>query len=214
LAEERAITTAPWWLEMPNRSCVLDYESGDETISIAAKFVESDSWGGEPVRLRFRTFSVAGTITVVPPEVRLLAIVGGMSCVYVLRVIEGAKDFLVLDSHPLSMAQRRLRQFPRTPYRLGPCTAVVHTAGKHWRGLIEFHVHDVSTHGVGFTLAAGHRDRVEVGNYLRAPVTLPDGARSWIDGEIIWLTSDGRGGLLTRRAPHWEVSPTSGVGRI
>src|SRR5947209_7221840 len=214
LAEERAITTEPWWLEMPNQSCVLDYQSDDETISLAAEFVASDSWGGEPVRLHFRTFPVSGIPTVAPPEVRLLAIIGGMPYVYVLRVIEGAKDSLVLDSHPLSMAQRRLREFPRTPYRLGPCTAVLHTAGKHWRGLIEFSVRDVSRHGVGFTIAAGHRDRAEVGDYLRAPVTLPDGSRSWIDGKIIWLTPDGRGGLLTRRAPHWEASPTSGVDRV
>ena len=107
------------------------------------------------------------------------------------------------------MTQRRLREFPRTPYRLGPCTAVVHTSGRQWRGLIEFHVHNVSSRGVGFTIASGHRDRVAVGDYLRAPVTLPTGERSWIDGEILWLTSDGRGGLLTRRAPQWE-KPSSG----
>jgi hypothetical protein len=53
-------------------------------------------------------------------------------------------------------------------------------------------------------VVTGHADRVAVGDYLRAPVTLPDGQRSWIDGEVIWLTTDGRGGLLTRRAPQWQ----------
>ena len=67
----------------------------------------------------------------------------------------------------------------------------------------------MSSRGVGFTIASGHRDRVAVGDYLRAPVTLPTGERSWIDGEILRLTSDGRGGLLTRRAPQWE-KPSSG----
>lgn len=209
LIEESVTQVGAWWLEMPNRACVLDYGRGDETVSIAAEFVESQVRADGRAYLRFRTFPVSGAVTALPTEVRLMSIVGGASCVYVLRVIEGAKDFFVLDSTPISMTQRRLREFPRTPYRLGPCTAVVHTSGRQWRGLIEFHVHDVSSRGVGFTIAAGHRDRVAVGDYLRAPVTLPNGERSWIDGEILWLTSDGRGGLLTRRAPQWE-KPSAG----
>jgi hypothetical protein len=204
LIERDRRQTGAWWLEMVNRACVLDYGRGGETISVAAEFVTSEAQADGSARLRFQTFPVAGTVTAPPAEVRLMSIIGGASYVYLLRVIEGAKDYLVLDSVPLSVTRRRLRAFPRTPYRLGPCTAVVHTAGRQWRGLVEFHVHDVSAHGIGFTLAAGHRDRVSVGDYLRAPVTLPSGARSWIDGEVLWLTADGRGGLLTRRAPRWE----------
>jgi hypothetical protein len=212
LIEQNVAQAGAWWLEMPNQACVLDYGHGDETVSIAAEFIASEARAGGGTDLRFRTFPVSGTGTVLPTEVRLMSIVDGASCVYVLRVIAGAKDFLVLDSFPLSMTQRRLREFPRTPYRLGPCTAVVHTSGRQWRGLVEFYVHDVSSRGVGFTIATGHRDRVAVGDYLRAPVTLPSGQRSWIDGEILWLASDGRGGLLTRRAPQWEQPMPEKVG--
>ncbi len=204
LIEQNVAQAGSWWLKMPNQACVLDYGHGNEAVSVAAEFIASEQRAGGEIRLRFRTFPVSGRVTAPPDEVRLMAIVGGASCVYVLRVIEGAKDYLVVDSTPLSITQRRLREFPRTPYRLGPCTAVVHTAGREWRGLVEFYVHDVSSRGIGFTIAAGHRDRVSVGDYLRAPVTLQNGQRSWIDGEVLWLTSDGRGGLLTRRAPQWE----------
>ncbi len=194
----------PWWMEMPNRACILDYGAGAETVSVAAEFMATEPSGDGPAHLRFRIFPVTGVMTAPPSEVRLLSIVGGSSFVYVLRVVAGDPETLVLDPTPLATTQRRLREFPRTPYRLGPCTAVVHTPVRQWRGLVEFFVHDVSSHGVGFAVSSAHRDRVQVGDYLRAPVTLPNGERSWIDGEIIWLTTDGRGGLLTRRAPEWD----------
>lgn len=194
-----------WWLEIPNRACVMDFASGDQTVSVAAEFLDSLEQSDGTVALQFRTFPVTGiAISTAPNEVRLLSIVGGSSCVYVLPVITYDVDLIVVSAEPVAMTQRQLRRFPRTPYRLGPCTAVVHSAVRQWRGLVEFWVHDVSTHGVGFVVMEGHADRVIVGDYLRAPVTLADGTRSWIDGEVIWLTSDGRGGLLTRRAPQWE----------
>lgn len=202
-----------WWLEMPNRACVMDFASGDQTVSVAAEFIESLEHSDGTTALQFRTFPVGGMETVSAPlEVRLLSIVGGSSCVYVLLVITYAVDMIVVSAEPVAITQRQLRRFPRTPYHLGPCTAVVHSAVRQWRGLVEFWVHDVSTHGVGFVVIEGHADRVIVGDYLRAPITLPDGTRSWIDGEVIWLTSDGRGGLLTRRAPQWvteQSNPTS-----
>src|SRR4051812_37424157 len=124
LIERNVGQAGSWWLEMPNQACVLDYGHGDETVSIAAEFIASEARADGGTDLRFRTYPVSGTIAVLPTEVRLMSIVGGSSCVYVLRVIEGARDFLVLDSIPLSMTARRLREFPRTPYRLDPCTAV------------------------------------------------------------------------------------------
>lgn len=196
-------------MEMPNRACILDYGTGAETVSIAAEFVATEPSADGRAYLRFRIFPVTGTIAAPPTEVRLLSIVGGSSFVYVLRVVAGDRETLVLDPIPLAATERRLRAFPRTPYRLGPCTAVVHTPVRQWRGLVEFFVHDVSSHGVGFAVASAHRERVQVGDYLRAPVTLPNGERSWIDGEIIWLTTDGRGGLLTRRAPQWHKEPAA-----
>lgn len=209
MAEERDTQPGPWWLEMPNRACVLDYGTGTEAVSVAAEFITEEPSANGCTHLRFHIFPVSGTIAAPPAEVRLLAIVGGVSCVYVLRVVAGNAETLVLDAVPLAMTQRRLRAFPRTPYRLGPCTAVVHTPVRQWRGLVEFFVHDVSSHGVGFAVASAHRNRVQVGDYLRAPVTLPNGERSWLDGEIIWLTTDGRGGLLTRRAPQWHNERTA-----
>lgn len=194
-----------WWQDMPDRACVMDYVDGEQTISVAAELTDLADNAVDATKLRFRTFPVSGAqATVAPSEVRLLSIVGGSSCVFVLRVIEFGTESLVVDAQPISLLRRPLRRFSRTPYQLGPCTAVVHSAVRQWRGLVEFWVHDVSTHGVGFAVVAGHADRVAVGDYLRAPVTLPDGQRSWIDGEVIWLTSDGRGGLLTRRAPQWH----------
>ncbi len=117
----------------------------------------------------------------------------------------------MVDAQPTSHTQHPLRRFPRTPYHLGPCTAVVHSAVRQWRGLVEFWVHDVSIHGVGFSVVAHHADRVAVGDYLRAPVTLPNGQRSWIDGEVVWLTTDGRGGMLTRRAPAWQSDSSAPI---
>jgi hypothetical protein len=198
-----------WWQELPNRACVLDYAFGEQIISVAAELEDPTDGAAGAMALRFRVFPISGArATASPSEVRLLSIVGGSSCVFVLRVIEFSMESLVVDAQPVSSTQRPLRRFPRAPYQLGPCTAVVHSAVRQWRGLVEFCVHDVSTHGVGFAVISGHADRVAVGDYLRAPVTLPDGQRSWIDGEVIWLTTDGRGGLLTRRAPEWRV-PTA-----
>lgn len=199
-----------WWLEMPNRACVLDFASGEQTVSVAAEFEVSLDRPNGPTTLRFRLFPVQGFYgEFVPNEVRLLTIVRGSSCVFVLHVVEFARDYLTVDAHPVAMTRRPLRRFPRTPYQLGPCTAVVHSSVRQWRGLVEFWVHDVSAHGVGFAVIAEHADRVTVGDYLRAPLTLPDGQRSWIDGEVVWLSSAGRGGLRTRRAPDWQVGNIS-----
>lgn len=202
-----------WWRELSNRACILDYGFGDQTVSVAAELDQPLDDGDETQPLSFRVYPSPGyTATASPTEVRLLTIVGGSSCIFVLRVRAWTVESLVVDATPISMTQRPLRRFPRTPYRLGPCTAVVHSAVRQWRGLVEFWVHDVSSQGVGFAVVAAHADRVAIGDYLRAPVTLPDGQRSWIDGEVIWLTSDGRGGLLTRRAPEWRAeseSPTT-----
>ncbi|MGI8856498.1 MAG: PilZ domain-containing protein [Thermomicrobiales bacterium] len=199
-----------WWQEMPNRACVLNYVSDEQIIAFAAELEEPLDGATDATTLRFRVFPVSGPHATAPPsEVRLLSIGGGSSCMFVLRVIEFGMESLVVDAQPVSSTQRPLRRFPRTPYQLGPCTAVVHSAVRQWRGLVEFWVHDVSPHGVGFAVVTGHADRVAVGDYLRAPVTLPDGQRSWIDGEVIWLTTDGRGGLLTRRAPEWRVTTTA-----
>jgi hypothetical protein len=204
VAKSDAFPTA-WWQEMPNRACVMDYVDDERTISVAAELIDPADGVVNATTLRFRVFPVNGVQAAVSPsEVRLLSIVGGSSCVFVLRVIEFGMESLVVDAQPVSLLRRPLRRFPRTPYQLGPCTAVVHSAVRQWRGLVEFWVHDVSPHGVGFAVVTGHADRVAVGDYLRAPVTLPDGQRSWIDGEVIWLTTDGRGGLLTRRAPQWQ----------
>ena len=209
VAKSDALPTA-WWQEMPNRACVMDYIDGERTISVAAELTDPADGVVDAATLRFRVFPVNGAqATVAPSEVRLLSIVGGSSCVFVLRVIEFGMESLVVDAQPVSLLRRPLRRFPRTPYQLGPCTAVVHSAVRQWRGLVEFWVHDVSTHGVGFAVVTGHADRVAVGDYLRAPVTLPDGQRSWIDGEVIWLTTDGRGGLLTRRAPQWQETQSA-----
>lgn len=200
--------SSAWWQEMPNRACILDYAFDEQIIAFAAELEEPNA--AAATTLRFHVFPVSGTPATAPPsEVRLLSIVGGSSCMFVLRVIEFGTESLVVDAQPVSSSQRPLRRFPRTPYQLGPCTAVVHSAVRQWRGLVEFWVHDVSTQGVGFAVVTGHADRVAVGDYLRAPVTLPDGQRSWIDGEVIWLTADGRGGLLTRRAPEWRVTTTA-----
>jgi hypothetical protein len=201
-----------WWQEMPNRACVMDYLDGERTISVAAELTDPADGVVDATTLRFRVFPVNGAqATTSPSEVRLLSIVGGSSCVFVLRVIEFGTASLVVDAQPISLTRRPLRRFPRTPYQLGPCTAVVHSAVRQWRGLVEFWVHDVSTHGIGFAVVTGHADRVAVGDYLRAPVTLPDGQRSWIDGEVIWLTSDGRGGLLNHRAPEWHGTANARV---
>lgn len=198
--------SAAWWRDLANHACILDYALGDQTISVAAELDQPLDVSDETGQLRFRLYPITGAVaTQSPTEVRLLTIVGGSSCVFVLHVHSWTAEALVVDATPLSMTQRRLRRFPRTPYRLGPCTAVVHSAIRQWRGLIEFWVHDVSSQGVGFAVVAAHADRVTVGDYLRAPITLPDGERSWIDGEVIWLTSDGRGGLQTRRAPEWRA---------
>lgn len=210
VAQSDAISAA-WWRELSNGACILDYAVGDRTVSMAAEFVRPCDIGAGT--LRFRIFPAnATTMADAPVEVRLLTILGGSSCIVALRVRSWAAESLVVDATPLSLARRPLRRVPRTPYRLGPCTAVVHSAVRQWRGLVEFWVRDVSAQGVGFAVLAAHADRVDVGDYLRAPVTLPDGQRSWIDGEVVWLMSDGRGGLLTRRAPDWRAdaeAPTS-----
>ncbi len=212
VAQSDAVSAA-WWRDVANHACILDYASGDQTVSVAAELDPSLDLSDETGPLRFRLYPVNGSLAMESPtEVRLLTIVGGSSCIFVLRVRSWTAETLMVDATPLSMTQRRLRRFPRTPYRLGPCTAVVHSAVRQWRGLVEFWVHDVSSQGVGFAVVEAHADRVAVGDYLRAPVTLPDGQRSWIDGEVIWLTGDGRGGLLTRRAPEWRAeseAPTS-----
>ncbi|MDQ2786476.1 MAG: PilZ domain-containing protein [Chloroflexota bacterium] len=201
-----------WWRDVASHACILDYTDGERTVSVAAELDPPVDTDNAASPLRFRLFPANGSLAASPSEVRLLTIVGGSSCIFVLRVRSWTAESLVVDATPLSMTQRPLRRYPRTPYRLGPCTAVVHSAVRQWRGLAEFWVHDVSSQGVGFAVVAGHADRVAVGDYLRAPLTLPDGQRSWIDGEVIWLTSDGRGGLLTRRAPEWHAAsdaPTS-----
>jgi len=196
-----------WWRDLASHACILDYTDGDRTVSVAAELDQPLDMSNEASPLRFHVYPVNGSMAAEsPPEVRLLTIVGGSSCIFVLRVRSWTSESLVVDAAPLSITQRPLRRYPRTPYRLGPCTAVVHSAVRQWRGLVEFWVHDVSSQGVGFAVVAGHADRVAVGDYLRAPLTLPDGQRSWIDGEVIWLTSDGRGGLLTRRAPEWRAA--------
>ena len=105
-----------------------------------------------------------------PTEVRLLTVPEGHHA-HLLRVRSWTTESLVVDATPLSMTRRPLRRYPRTPYRLGPCTAVVHSAIRQWRGLVEFWVHDVSSQGIGFVVIAAHADRVAVGDYLRAPVT-------------------------------------------
>lgn len=195
---------------MSNRPCILEYAFDDQTISMAAELDQSLDTSDETGSIRFRVYPVKGpTATQSPAEVRLLAIVGGCSCIFVLRVRSWTMDSLVIDATPRSTIRRPLRRFPRRPYQLGPCTAVVHSAVRQWRGLVEFWVHDVSTQGIGFVVVAMHADRVAVGDYLRAPVTLPNGQRSWIDGEVVWLTSDGHGGLLTRRAPRWHADSGS-----
>jgi hypothetical protein len=207
-----AISVA-WWRELSNRACILDYTIGDQMISVAAEFEQPLDTSDETSPLRFRVYPIQKTIAAESPaEIRLLTIFGGSSCIVQLRVRSWAAGSLVVDAMPLSITRRPLRRFPRTPYPLGPCTAVVHSAVRQWRGLVEFWVHDVSAQGIGFAVVAAHADRVEVGDYLRAPVTLPDGQRSWIDGKVVWLMSDGRGGLLTRRAPQWRAdldAPTS-----
>ena len=205
VAQSDAISAA-WWRDLANHACILHYALGDQTVSVAAELDQPLDASDEASPLRFRIYPITGAVAAPSPtEVRLLTIVGGSSCIFVLRVSAWTPEALVVDATPLSVTQRRLRRYPRTPYRLGPCTAVVHSAIRQWRGLLEFWVHDVSSQGVGFAVVAAHADRVAVGDYLRAPVTLPDGERSWIDGEVIWLTSDGRGGLLTRRAPEWRA---------
>lgn len=205
MIESDSISVA-WWQELSNHACVLEYGSGDQTVSVAAEFDQPFDARDERSPLCFRVYPVNRSMAIAaPPEVRLLAIIGGSSCLFVLRVRSWTLESLVVDATPLSITRRPLRRFPRTPYRLGPCTAVVHSAVRQWRGLAEFWVHDVSSQGIGFAVVAAHADRVAVGDYLRAPITLPDGQRSWIDGEVIWLTSDGRGGLLTRRAPEWRA---------
>ncbi len=205
--------SAAWWQDLSNRACILDYGFGDQTVSLAAELDQPLDEGGELQPLSFHVYPSPGVAAPASPtEVRVLTIVKGASCVFVLRVRTWTAESLVVDATPISMTRRPLRRFPRRPYRLGPCTAVVHSAVRQWRGLVEFWVHDVSSQGVGFAVVAAHADRVAVGDYLRAPVTLPDGQRSWIDGEVIWLTTDGRGGLLTRRAPEWRAeseSPTT-----
>ncbi len=194
-----------WWRDLASHACILDYTDGERAVLVAAELDQPLDTNNNASPLRLRVYPVDGVMAPeLPPEVRLLTIVGGSSCIFVLRVRSWTAESLVVDAAPLSMTQRPLRRYPRTPYRLGPCTAVVHSAVRQWRGLAEFWVHDVSSQGIGFTIVAGHTDRVAVGDYLRAPLTLPDGQRSWIDGEVIWLTSDGRGGLLTRRAPEWR----------
>jgi len=199
--------SAAWWRDLASHACILDYTDGDRTVSVAAELDQPLDMSNEASPLRFHVYPVNGSMAAEsPPEVRLRTTVGGSSCIFVLRVCSWTSESLVVDAVPLSMTQRPLRRYPRTPYRLGPCTAVVHSAVRQWRGLVEFWVHDVSSQGVGFAVVAGHADRVAVGDYLRAPLTLPDGQRSWIDGEVIWLTSDGRGGLLTRRAPEWRAA--------
>ncbi len=199
-------TPMAWWRELSHRACILDYTFDDQSVSVAAELDQPLDTSDELSPLRFRVYPIKGSMAKESPtEVRLLTVAGGSSCIYLLRVRSWTEESLVVDATPLSMTRRPLRRFPRTPYRLGPCTAVVHSAVRQWRGLVEFWVHDVSSKGIGFAVVAAHADRVAVGDYLRAPVTLPDGQRSWIDGEVVWLTSDGRGGLLTRRAPEWRA---------
>lgn len=207
VVETQSIPEA-WWREIPDRACVIEYTCGGQIVAVAAEWNDS-LVGAAGAALRFRVFPVDRPPQTPPREVRLRSIIGGESCAFVLRMIGFEKDRLTVDARPISAIARPLRRFPRVPYRLGPCTAVVHSAMYEWRGLVEFWVRDVSAHGVGFTLVAGHADRVDVGNRLRAPVTLPDGQRSWIDGEVVRLAADGRGGLRTRRAPQWpiEVAP-------
>lgn len=206
--EKRDPLSDAWWEGMPNRACIVDYTVDGHTISSAAEL--EDARGGGVTTLRFRVFSVTGPYPATPPsEVRLLSVVGGSSYAFLLRVIEFSVEYLVVDAQPVSFTRRPLRRVPRAPYRLGPCTAVVHSAVRQWRGLVEFWVNDVSAQGVGFAVVTRHADRLAVGDSLRAPVTLPDGQRSWIDGDVVWLTPDGRGGLRTRRAPQWRIETDS-----
>lgn len=205
VGKSRSVSVA-WWRDLSNHACILDYALGEQTVSVAAELDQPLDACDETSPLRLRIYPASGSVPAVPPaEVRLVAIVGGSSCIFVLRVHSWTLDALVVDATPISVTRRPLRRFPRTPYRLGPCTAVVHSAVRQWRGLVEFWLQDVSTQGVGFAVVTAHADRVAVGDYLRAPITLPDGQRSWIDGEVIWLTADGRGGLHTRRAPQWHA---------
>lgn len=197
---------AAWWQEMPDRACVIEYVSGEQIVSVAAELKDSLIGAAGAATLRFWVYPVDGhQRTPSPSEVRLLSIIGEESCAFVLRMIDCEPGSLTVDARPISAITRPLRRFPRVPYRMGPCTAVVQSAARKWRGLVEFWVRDVSANGVGFAIVAGHVDRVGVGDHLRAPVTLPNGQHSWIDGEVVWLAPDGRGGLRTHRAPQWPV---------
>jgi len=191
----------PWWQGASGDVCVLESRIGADTFEAATTFEGLET--GESGVIGFRYYPDLPVPEPLPDTVRLIVPSEDGTTTYRLHVVSSEGTLVRVASEPLAVHHRRLRRTPRIPYHLGPCAAVVHGASGQWRGVIEFWVSDVSEYGVGFKAELGRAFLLSVGDNIRAPITLPDGRRSWLDGQVTWLTPEGRGGMVARRAPQW-----------
>lgn len=198
------ITPYAQWLDLLSNPCVLEYEDAVQSVRAAVDLIEAAYDADGRVAVRLAIYPEQPLIVAPPPaQVQLIVIAQDVTYTLTLAVADFNGAYLTIVGDPLSVVERFLRRAPRTPYPLGPCAAVVHSSEGTWRGVVEFWLRDVSAEGVGFKVETGNAYMVGIGDSLRAPVTLPDGRRSWVDGKVVWLSQDGRGGLSTRKAPQW-----------
>lgn len=197
----------PWWHEAAHDACMLEFGTDTGRFEAATAFEsrEVDDESTDTICLRYYPNTLA--LVSLPEVVRLIVPTEEGTATYQLRVVSSEGTLLRVSSTPITVDQRRLRRTPRTPYHLGPCAAVVHGVNGQWRGVIEFWIWDVSEAGVGFKAELGRAFLLSVGDNIRVPITLPDGRRSWLDGHVAWLTPDGRGGMVARKAPRWLPEP-------
>ncbi len=192
----------PWWQGAIADVCVLEFRIGMNIFEAASAFEGLETRAGSEV-VGFRYYPDLPMPEPLPDTVRLIVPTDDGTTTYRLRVVSSEGTLVRVAPEPLAVHHRRLRRTPRIPYHLGPCAAVVHGANGQWRGVIEFWVSDVSECGVGFKAELGRAFLLSVGDNVRAPITLPDGRRSWLDGQVTWLTPEGRGGMVAHRAPQW-----------
>lgn len=206
--------TMAWWHDLRDDVSVLQFNLYGSMVEAATTLVgvEHAPDGAELLCFEFfpgRTPSQRVDEEMDEGTVNLVVLAEAATITYVLRVVAQDESRLRVRARPLSATQRQLRGGTRTAYPLGPCPAVIHTVNGQWRGVIDLWLRDVSACGVGFKVELGRAYILSVGDLMRAPVTLPDGRRTWIDGTVTWLAPDGRGGIATRKPPIWLPSTPS-----
>ncbi len=198
------ITSDTRWTDLLSNACILEYEDDVQAVRAAVDFVRVAQGVDGQSEVCMRVYPETPIVLApLPVTVHLIAIADHVTYTFELKTVAFDGVHLTVCDEPLRVTHRFLRQTPRKNYLLGPCAAVVHTAEGAWRGVIEFWVRDVSENGVGFKVEMGNTYNLGIGDSLRAPLTLPDGRRGWVDGQVVWLNGEGRGGMATRQAPRW-----------